>query len=78
MPESRLENFIKGVIDRFEGVLAVIKIEDGQTLHWPIKKLPDGCREGSAVRLKLTTDLSDDEEREKVAKKILGELLKKD
>ncbi len=70
-------NFIKAVIDRFEGKQAVLRIDDGQELIWPIKNLPTEAKEGSAVRLILSTSQTDEEEREKMAKTILNEILKK-
>ncbi len=68
--------FIRGAIDRFEGTNAVIRTEDGQTLVWPIKNLPDGAGESEAVRIILSTNQTDTEEREKLAKEMLNEILK--
>jgi len=69
--------FIKAVIDRFEGKQAILRIEDGQELIWPIKNLPEDAIEGSSVRLVLRTSRTDEEEREKLAKTLLNEILKK-
>ncbi len=70
------QNYLKGTIDRFEGKLAVIKLDEGQELHWPINNLPEGVKEGTAVRLILSTSESDEEERQEVAKALLNEILK--
>ena len=67
---------IKGVIDRFEGKFAIIAFDDGQSLKWPIKNLPEDSEEGMAVRLKLSTSRTETEEREKIAKTLLNEILK--
>jgi len=67
---------IRGVVDRFEGKLAIIKTDDGQEISWPIKNLPEDCQEGSVIRLTLSTSKTDQEEREKIAKAILNEVLK--
>lgn len=70
------QNHLKGVIDRFEGKAAVIKLENGQEIIWPVKNLPEETAEGSAVRLVVTTSRTDEEERIKLAKSLLNEILK--
>jgi len=67
--------FLKATIDRLEGNLAVIKTEDNQEILWPISDLPEGTKEGTAVRLTLSTSQSDEEERTKLAKTLLNEIL---
>ena len=67
--------FKKATIDRLEGNSAVIKTEDNQELLWPIADLPEGAREGTAVRLNLSTSLTDEEERTRLAKSLLNEIL---
>jgi hypothetical protein len=42
-----------GVIDRFEGDVAVVVLDDGQQLRWPRVNLPPQCTAGTAVRLSL-------------------------
>ncbi len=68
-------NAVGGVIDRFEGQAAVIKLDDGQLLNWPRPKLSAGMKEGSAVRLFISTSLTEDQERAKIAKSLLNEIL---
>lgn len=68
--------FKKGVIDRFEENRAVIMLDDGQEIIWPISELPDGLTEGEAVRIVLYTKEEDRNDREKLAKAILNEILK--
>lgn len=72
------QTYLKGTIDRFEGKLAVIKTEEGLEFHWPIKNLPQEAKEGTAVRLILTTSESDQTEREETAKALLNEILKRE
>ena len=75
--KNLVENcFLEGVIDRFEDKMAVIITKDGQKLLWPIKNLPEDCEKGTEVRLVLSTSKTDREEREKMAKTILNEILK--
>lgn len=68
-------NFIKATIDRIEGCFAVLRTEDAQEILWPLKNFPKEAREGSAVRLILSTNESDEEERKKIAKTLLNEIL---
>ena len=63
-------------VDRIEGYRAILKLEDGQSLDWPIDKLPGEVSEGSEVKIFLTTASSGEEERERTAKAVLNELLK--
>jgi transcription elongation factor len=70
------QKYLKAIIDRFENKIAIIKTQDGQELHWPIKNLPDDCQQGSALRIILSTSQTDQQEREKIAKTILNQLLK--
>ncbi|MCS7260530.1 MAG: DUF3006 domain-containing protein [Anaerolineae bacterium] len=44
---------LRGVIDRFEGDVAVIVLDDGQQLLWPRAALPRLARPGTAVGLYL-------------------------
>lgn len=68
-------NFLKAAIDRIEGESAVIKTENGQELIWPKDNLPADAREGTAIRLNLSTSKTDEEERAKLAKTLLNEIL---
>ena len=67
---------IAATITKFEDTFAVVTTTDGQTVRWPIKELPDDCAIGSQVRLVLATTQSDEEERKRLAKTILNEILK--
>lgn len=49
----------EGVVDRFEGDLAVVVLDDDQQVRWPLTALPPGCRPGTAVRLQLVTGAAD-------------------
>lgn len=70
-------SFLEGIIESFAEKNAIIATADGQKLLWPIKNLPADCNTGSKVRLILTTSVSDQQEREKIAKTVLNEILKK-
>jgi len=49
---------LRGVIDRFEGTLAVIVLDDAQQLLWPRALLPALAQPGTAVRLQLVVPSS--------------------
>jgi len=76
MIDDKRRYYIKAVVDRFEGKLAVLVTDDKQKILWPIKNLPDDVQEGSIVRLVISTTKTDQEEREKLAKTMLNEILK--
>lgn len=65
----------KVVIDRFEGTEAVLVFDDGKELIWPIKNLPEGLREGAVLRLTISSEASAEEERRKLAKELINEIL---
>ena len=69
--------FTIGTIDHFEGTNAIIITEDKQTLLWPIKNLPDDTREGEVVKLFLTTDKLETQNREQIVENLLNQILKK-
>ena len=67
---------LEGTVEKFEDKMAVIKIMGGQELRWPIKQLPEDIEVGSSLRLTLSTAKTMNEEREKIAKTILNQILK--
>lgn len=75
LKEPEKEFSISGVIDRFEGEKAVIILKDHQVVHWPKQKLPDDIKEGDVVWLRIAHDKDLTKEREKLARKILEEIL---
>ncbi|MFA6322759.1 MAG: hypothetical protein WCX71_04795 [Candidatus Buchananbacteria bacterium] len=81
MTEISLENqndhiFLMGKLEKFEGKSAVINLDGGQSVNWPIAQLPANAEIGTTIRLKLLTESSEEVEREKIAKTILNEILK--
>ena len=65
-----------GLVDHFEGKMAAITLEDGQEIKWPREKLAADIKEGSKVRIFVGSSLTEDEERAKIAKSLLNEILK--
>ncbi|MEK7211487.1 MAG: DUF3006 domain-containing protein [Patescibacteria group bacterium] len=72
-----MPNYLEGVIDRFEEEYAVIKLDDGQTLDWPISNLSEGLGEGDSVKIWIGKQTEETEDRAEKAKAILNELLKR-
>ena len=68
--------FLSCTLDRFEGQFAVLATEDGQTINWPQDKLPPDAAEGSQIKLVMFSAKTEEEEREKMAKAVLNEILK--
>jgi hypothetical protein len=74
--KTEKNNQITATLDRFEEKKAVFVTDDGQTIIWDIKNLPEDIQAGSVVRLVLSTSKTLEEEREKTAKKMLNEIIK--
>lgn len=66
--------FLKAIIDNFEGDKAVLKFEDGQTLLVPLDKLI-GFSEGDEVFINFYNDIESKEQRQKILKGILNEII---
>ncbi len=62
-------------IDRFEGEKAVLKTKDNQTIIWPKDKLPADAREGALLVFRITSDQDQTEDRRRLAREILNEIL---
>ena len=66
---------LKGIIDRIEdGRIAVVVLDDGQELHWPASRLPQGAREGIAIVLALAVDPEDTASRLERSKELLRDI----
>ena len=70
------EMTIAGTVDRLENKQAVIRIDNGQEIIWPIDKLPEGTSEGSAIRIGICNANTETQERRKLAQAILDEIFK--
>ena len=67
---------LKGVIDRIEGEMAVIKTEDHQELKWPKSNLPQDLGEGDLVELAIgPADSLANDRQERVAREMLKQIL---
>lgn len=73
-PEKELA--VSGLIDRFEEDQAVVILKDShQVVRWPKNKLAEDVKEGDIVWFHMTCDKDLTKEREKIARKILDEIL---
>ena len=69
-------NSVFGQIESFAGKFAVIVLDDGQKINWPTEQLPPDIQISQKIKLRLLNRDAEDEEREKLAKNILNEILK--
>jgi len=65
----------QGTVDRFEEKLAVIKLNDGTEVLWPVKNLADEITAGSKVQITISDNLNGQKEKEAMAKTLLNEIL---
>lgn len=62
-------------VEKFEDKLAVLVLENGQKINWPIKNLPDDIKKDSQIRIVIFSGVSQEEERKKLAKELINEIL---
>ena len=73
--DPSLKEGLKAKLERFEDHHAVIATDDGQTLLIAKERLPQGVKEGAELWLHIETNAMRDEERKKMAKALLDEIL---
>ena len=66
---------IKLSVDRIEGGQAVLITEHKQEISWPLASLPDGIKEGQILNFTISDNEKATEEKDKLAKDILNEIL---
>lgn len=66
------------VVDRIEGPNAVLVLDDGQEINWPMDGLSVDISEGDVLKLSLLTDEELTRDREGSAKAILNEIFDTD
>lgn len=62
------------VLDRIEGEIAVLVLEDKQELLVPVSELPEDATEGQVFKLILKSDTQLTSEHEASAKAVLNEI----
>lgn len=65
-------------VDRFERGKAILRLEDGQELVLPKRKLPDKIKEGSVLACEFFRAEDAEKRRENIARFLLKEILKSD
>ena len=65
-------------VEKFEDKLAVLVLEDGQKINWLIKNLPDDIEQGSQIRIVISSSGCQEDERKKLAKELINEILQSD
>lgn len=68
---------IKVTVDRFEGEIALFKIESKE-IHWPKSELPENTHEGDVIVFSLMTNEEAKKKQNQTAKDLLNELLTND
>ncbi|MBD3359760.1 MAG: DUF3006 family protein [Candidatus Buchananbacteria bacterium] len=68
---------LKATVDRLEADNAVLILEDGQKLIIPLKYLADNIKESDVVHLNISLNPIETEFKQKQAKDLLQEILKK-
>lgn len=77
-PQEEIEAqqfFMRGTIDRIEESSAVVRLDNGEEIRWPREKMPDDAGEGTVCRLVLATSETDTEERARIARQLLNEII---
>lgn len=72
---SGMEYNLNATVKKFEGTFAILKTNDSQEIKWPIKNLPDDIEEGKEIRLVITSEKTESESQEKIARAVLNSLL---
>ena len=61
------------IIDRIEGIFAVVELQDGNTIEVPIELLPENIKEGNIIEIKINNDIT--EKRRKTIEEKFNSLL---
>ena len=65
----------EATVKAVEGDSAVLALANGETLRWPASLLPQDVGVGDTVRVIIHSSKTDEEERQRLAKEVLNELL---
>lgn len=75
-PEQEItKEGMKAKLERFEDHHAVIKTEDGQQILIAKERVPQGAKEGDDLWIHIETTVMREEERRRMAKALLDEIL---
>ncbi len=67
--------YVTATIDRFERGRAVLRLEDGQELILPKRKLPARIQEGTVLHCEFFLAEDEEKRRENIARYLLQEIL---
>lgn len=67
----------KAILDRFEGVHAILCFEDGQTLRVHRDEIPSGAGEGAALALSILREEDREKNSQELAEALLYEIFNK-
>ncbi len=68
------ERTISAVVDRIEKDQAALEIEGRLYTWFPLELLPEGIKEGAALKMSLRIDKEDEERRKKRIEKLQDEM----
>lgn len=74
MPD--LPHALPAIISALEPETATLTTDDGQTVRYPRRLLPDDCAVSNRVHLLVLSDHDAEGERERLAKAVLSEMLR--
>lgn len=74
MPD--LPHALPASISEIEPETATLTTDDGQTLRYPRRLLPDDSAKGNRIHILVLSDHDADGERERLAKAVLSEMLR--
>ena len=70
--------FLKAKLLAFKETNAIFEAENGNHFSWPIKNLPDNLKIGQQARLIISTEETEEAEREKLVKEVLNQIIRAD
>jgi len=68
--------YLEAKLEAFQESNVLLRTENGLEFLWPIRNLPEGLKIGDKVRLSVSSEKSAEEERKKIAKEVLNQLLR--
>lgn len=75
---SSLPHALHATIQEISKETVSLQLADGQTLHWPQVSLSPTIQKGDIVHVCVFPEAETDEERRRIAKEVLNEMLKGD
>jgi len=65
----------KATVKKITSEQAELELPDGQVIKWPVKLLPSDLKNGDTVRILVHDKQTEEEERQRLAKSLLNEVM---